>query len=69
MLKYVDILNRTLPIASLLELFELWQLLILAFGATGHHSAARWWIDWQKEAYGKAEQTSTLFAWNTFRTS
>lgn len=31
-----------------------YKLLILAFGATGHHSAARWWIDWQKEAYGKA---------------
>ena len=29
------------------------QMLILAFGATGHHAAARWWIDWQKEAYGE----------------
>ena len=25
-----------------------WQLLLLAFGATGHHTAARWWIDWRK---------------------
>ena len=33
---------------------EVRQLLILAFGATGDHTAARWWIDWQKEAYGKA---------------
>jgi len=31
-----------------------YKLLILGFGATGDHSAARWWIKWQKRAYGQA---------------
>lgn len=31
-----------------------YKLLILAFGATGNHAAARWWIEWQKKAYGEA---------------
>lgn len=27
---------------------QTYKLMMLAFGATGHHAAARWWIDWRK---------------------
>eukprot|EP00439_Symbiodinium_sp_Y106_P040859 s989_g5.t1 len=27
---------------------QTYKLMMLAYGATGHHAAARWWIDWRK---------------------
>ena len=51
--------NRTASSACFCILLHLpsVQLLMLAFGATGHHAAARWWIDWRKTESTRDEDT------------